>query len=128
LSHVNIGPPPFSLDPAILAYIRHNGEEYREQTGGLLPNTRNWRYLEERWSIDPERFDRNHPLIGQWITENYRLTHEPVPPVPAVSPPELPPVVVVQPSPPRVEGTPEPASWLLLGLGILVVWAWRRMA
>lgn len=125
MSHTSIGPPPFKLDPDTLAYIRHNGEEYRESHNGLLPNTRDWRYLEARYAIDPSRFVDNHPLIGRWIAENYRLTHEPsiptVPCIPVEPPPVCYPSVPVGPVSPH--GVPEPSSAMLccIGLSILVV-------
>lgn len=116
MGHEHIGPPPFPLTTNFLAEMRREADIYRITHGDLLPDTKDWRYLEHRWQIDPSRFDKWHPLIGQWITENWNLTHVPPPP----------PVVCPPPHITTAGGTPEPSSVMLLAVGIVLVLIWRR--
>ncbi len=143
MGHIALPPPPFPLKASFLESQFHDAQIYRSEHGGLLPDTAVWRYLEERWSLDPGRFEHWHPRIGPWLADEYRLTHEPqsiTPPVPTPSslvklvdppgsidppsffiPPDPPPSIPPtggDPDPPPVAtasvSTPEPSSWVLL--------------
>lgn len=118
----HIGPEPFRTND--LPAIRYHGEIYREHHGGELPENRNWDYLRERWELDKPRFDHYHPLLGRWLTEDWHLRHEPMPPVVTTSAP--PPVVIVPPPVNHLDATPEPSSWVLLAVGVLLAWVWRQ--
>jgi PEP-CTERM motif len=125
MGHVHdLGPPPFPLEPEFLAWLRHNGEVYRRSHDGQLPPTKDWDYLIRRYLEDPARFIRNHPLIGGWIA---RIP--PAPPPPVIIVPPVPPPTGSQTITPPPGGSgsvppsivPEPASWVLLGVGVAVV-------
>jgi hypothetical protein len=121
MSHVHsLGPPPFPLSPPVLAELRYEAELYRDTHDGLLPHDRDWTYLEHRWELDPSRFDHWHPLIGHWIAEDERLTHEtmplPYPPVPIVCEPYRPPPGE------SVGALAEPASVVSMFMGLVFAW------
>lgn len=110
---------PFLLIPTVEADIRHEAEAYRRDNGGLLPDTRDWRFLEHRWREDVPRFTHWHPVISKWIAEDYDLRHL-VPPACPQTP------VVVQPADPTVSAAPEPSSLVLWIVAIVVICCWRR--
>jgi hypothetical protein len=89
-------------------------ESYRLTHNDNLPDTTFWKYLEERRSIDPSRFDHYHKMVGKWIME-----------IP--KPPECFPVgSMCIPPPPNNNGMPgpaaaEPSSSVLLALGIILM-------
>jgi hypothetical protein len=127
--HRGVGPPPFPLDPAFLAFLRHQGEVYREAHGDELPSTCDWEYLERRYELDPTRFIRFHPVIGRWIADDPALRPAPPPPPIVVPPPASPPPTGSQTIlPPPAGGgetttaaAPEPGAWVLLGVGIGII-------
>jgi hypothetical protein len=96
---------------------RSFAEEYRLTHNDNLPDTLFWNYLEARRRIDPERFDRNHHLIGLWISE-IPVPVEIIPVLP------LPPMATctIQPCKPEnnINVIGEPSSGVLLVLAIVV--------
>jgi hypothetical protein len=80
-----------------------------------LPNTPDWRYLEYRYALDPTRFAHNHAPSLVALLKNdlaYRDTHSfPTNTSDRAS--------VISPSIIAQDVVPEPASFLLLTLGLL---------
>lgn len=116
MSHQHLGPPPFQLTPETLDRLRHDARTYRDEHGGLLPPTKDWNYLVERYEAHPARFAEWHPLISRWIAEDLRLLSTPI----SVDPPTS-TVVCVPPqsTPGGAVGVPEPSSIVLWVVGII---------
>lgn len=93
----------------------HVAQRYRAEHGDELPTTPFWRYLEHREGLDPARFAHWHPIVARWIREDQWLRRHD-----AGSPPGeslVPPIAPQDPA-----GVPEPSSWVLLVIGMIVVW------
>lgn len=109
--------PPFPDTHAEFAREIHLQRIFgREHNNALLDDVF-WDYSKWRHDLNPHRFDHYHMTVGHIIEK------VPRPPPPAPSP--MPPVAVVA-APPAVGGmtagtVPEPGSWLLLALGIVVL-------
>lgn len=88
---------------------------YRLEHNDNLPNTLFWNYLEARRSLNPERFDHYHPIVGEWIKD--------IPLVPPIIPPITPPII---PPPIIPSFIGEPGSGILLGIGIIVILIIKR--
>jgi hypothetical protein len=106
-------------------YIRHLKESLCPPMT-LLPNTPYWNYLRYRHDLNPARFDHYHPRLGHLLDLDlrYRQTH------PCMEAPEeelpitLPPIPIVPiptptPTPPS-EVAPEPSSFYLCSIGLLL--------
>jgi hypothetical protein len=114
-------------------------QKYQAANDGQLPDTRMWRMLEFRHSLNAKRFNFYHPNIGKMIETQYNRPPAPIiPPPPPIDPPVaplIPPVPSVPPVPPDGGGTgqdpnpivpqlpavPEPSAFLMLAGAILVV-------
>lgn len=103
-------------------------------TGGILPATPRIDYFLWRRGLNPQRFDRYHPLIGAVLGEDLRLRDLPSLPPIGVEPG----TVIPPPGPsggdvggvqvPDDEGNPvsvpEPSALLLVGFGALGIASW----
>jgi hypothetical protein len=76
---------------------------YRMKHDNNLPHTLFWTYVEFKRDLNIKRFDHYHPVIGEWISE------VPLPPPP--------------PPPPPI---PEPYSALLISIGIVGIFLYKR--
>lgn len=117
MASITVGPPPFPDTHAEFAREIHLARVFQRTHDNALPDDVFWRYSVARHNLHPVRFDHNHPIVGHIIEKVPR----PPPPVPF----PMPPVAGVG-VPPAVGGmtagtVPEPAAWLILALGILIL-------
>ncbi|WP_337176685.1 PEP-CTERM sorting domain-containing protein [Paludisphaera sp.] len=121
-------------------------QKYQAANDGRLPDTRMWRMLQFRHSLNANRFNFYHPNIGKMIETQYNRPPVPIVPPPFIPPdvpvppidpppaPIVPPLPIVPPVPPDGGGTgtnpnpvvpqlpavPEPSAFLMLAGAILV--------
>lgn len=96
--------------------------QYRQEHNGELPDWKWVNRLIERQELNPERFDHWHPNIP-------KLIERPMPPPLVCKPDDHRPVCHIPPrdcpQPPSV--IPEPSSYILMSVGILVAFVLFRM-
>ncbi len=106
---------------AFLRYELRIGKESVAFTGHL-PDNAFWKDLERRHDINPIRFDHYHRVVGPLIETSEAFRPPIINPVvnPVVNPVTIVPHIPIPPS------VPEPATFLLLGLGVIFVLLYRR--
>lgn len=87
---------------------------------GRLPNIPMVRDFRHRFEIAPIRFEHYHRFWGRLIRNEPTITVLP-PVVPGV------PNVPILPPPVHGQGVPEPSSVVLLCVGLVVTWFYRRL-
>jgi hypothetical protein len=104
----------------------------RPLADGQMPNVAFVQYLQWRRSLNPARFDRNHPCMGPMLARDQVIRRTVVP---AVTPPKpicptpTKPKPTVRPSVVRPPQVPEPPSAAVLGLlfgAAMYARHWRR--
>lgn len=125
--------------PVAGGHLTEIGGERAVVYGG---RTWTWEQVEARRAIDPDRFDRNHPMLGLAIRDTDAMLarrdldpsrfdrfhpylgwllaglHRPGPPVPCPPPP-------ICPNPP-IHVVPEPSSAVLAGVGLVLAIIGKR--
>ena len=115
---------PFERDHA---HMLVQAREYQEAHQGLLPDTPFWHSMELRQSEHFARFTHWHPDMSRWITENANAEHSlidpqsPIPRPPLIPRPTDPVVIVADPPPPNAVNTPEPSSFTIAALAVVLV-------
>ena len=120
------------INHSVLVKQVHMAEKYAAKNGGDLPNTRFWNLTTSIFREDKALFRKLHQcreLIAVLRRNEAHDRNNPTTPTPTPPPPDQQPQVIIppnsgggtSPNPPNVGAVPEPASVLMMGIGLVAV-------